>query len=437
MLMLEEYKNKPVLIIGYGREGRTLFDLLTEAGANVIVHDDKNFEPETIPAALAHLSNIHKFKTIFVSPSVKPTHPIFHMAAETFTPITTSTNLFLETKADKTIAVTGSKGKSTTASLIAHILKTMNYDVAFGGNIGTPLLSLPEAKIYVAELSSYQNKYVTKSPKTIVVTSLFPDHLDYHGNENNYYNDKLNLLQHNPQNIIVNHEDSNLVEQLNKRSIQTVDNPYHIGEEVHSNWLWYQNQKIFNLVFTELRGAHNYSNLKLALNAVEKHINKQIPVHILIEALETFTPLPHRMESIEDPYRQHIFVDDTLATTPQATSATLKTVYKQNPDLKVVLILGGQDRNLPDYKSLQETVTPETFIITLPNNGETILEQLPQIQNSYHAETLDEAVQYVRKHFKQITIVVLSPSAPSYDTHANYEEKSADFKQAIERRLKE
>ena len=104
--------------------------------------------------------------------------------------------------ADRTVGVTGSKGKSTTSSLISHLLTGVGRPNVFGGNIGVPLLDLPEAECYVLELSSYQCADLTESPRVAVVTSLFPEHLDAHGGEREYYRDKLNLLAYGPETVV-------------------------------------------------------------------------------------------------------------------------------------------------------------------------------------------------------------------------------------------
>jgi UDP-N-acetylmuramoyl-L-alanine---L-glutamate ligase len=422
-----------ILLLGFGREGEATLQWLTARGfQNIKVFDDNPLKMKNVPSGLAaDSSSLNQTDIVIVTPGVPRNHSLLKQARMKCLLVTTATNLFLEKYASKTIGVTGSKGKSTTSSLIFHIIKSQGLNVAYGGNIGTPLLSLPEADFYVAELSSYQNSYLTVHPKVAVVTSLFPDHLDWHGGVEQYYKDKLNIIGEDTKDIILNTHDSILMDTL---EYLKVANPhvykYAVEKIDDETYITRLGEKIVNVRELALIGQHNYINICLALEAVEAIIG-ELNIESLKSDLTTFKPLEHRLQIISG-YR-HIYVDDTLATTPHSTAASLKALRHQYPEEYLYLIVGGFDRGLDSYTILADAIMDvgKVTVLTIPENGKNIAEYLPDGVKVLHCPDLDGAVK-VASGLPE-GLVILSPAAPSYGVYNNYEAKSKAFIELIQK----
>jgi UDP-N-acetylmuramoylalanine--D-glutamate ligase len=349
-------------------------------------------------------------------------------------PVTGGSALWMADHATRTIGVTGSKGKSTTSSLISHLLAGLGRPNVFGGNIGVPLLDLPPAEQYVLELSSYQCADLADSPQVAVVTSLFPEHLDAHGGEREYYRDKLNLLRHQPEMIVVNGADERLRDEIRGIADANGFPPIPAGADdsrfrVEDDLVHCSDDVLFPRDALRLRGAHNGRNLCVALAVLDG-----IGIDVLARATElraavaSFEGLPHRLAEIGDPSGL-TFVDDTLSTSPYATMHAIEA-YGDRP---LTVLLGGTDRGL-DYSPLREFLRDrELRVIGLPDSGPRILAELTGLPGIHaeNAEDLVAAVLLSRKLTPPGGVVLLSPGAPSYGKFRNFEHRSEVFAQAI------
>src|SRR5918998_357732 len=226
-MRLVDLRGRSVAVWGTGREGKAAVRAAAAHGAGrlVVVEDQPSHlstawtgewaDLAPLVAGPEGLDALGAADVVVRSPGVPQTHPWVVELRRRGVPITGGTALWMADHADRTVGVTGSKGKSTTSSLISHLLTGIDRPNVFGGNIGVPLLDLPEAELYVLELSSYQCSDLADSPRVAVVTSLFPEHLDAHGGEREYYRDKLNILAHGPELIVVNGADQRLMTELN------------------------------------------------------------------------------------------------------------------------------------------------------------------------------------------------------------------------------
>ena len=225
-MRLADLHGRSVAVWGTGREGRAAVTAIAAHGpARLLAVDDSaNFLSVPWEGELAACAPLaggdHAQGALFAadvvvrSPGVPQTHPWMAQLRARGIPVTGGSALWMAEHASRTVGVTGSKGKSTTSSLISHLLTAVGRPNAFGGNIGVPLLQMPAAELYVLELSSYQCSDLTDSPAVAVVTSLFPEHLDAHGGEREYYRDKLNLLAHEPGLVVVNGADERLAAEV-------------------------------------------------------------------------------------------------------------------------------------------------------------------------------------------------------------------------------
>jgi UDP-N-acetylmuramoylalanine--D-glutamate ligase len=444
---LADLKGRSVAVWGTGREGRAaVLAIARHQPARLIAVDDSaNFLSIPWEGELASLAPLaggdHAFPALVTaevvvrSPGVPQTHPWRQEIRSRGITVTGGSALWMADHAPRTIGVTGSKGKSTTSALISHLLAAVGQPNVFGGNIGVPLLDLPETSQYVLELSSYQCTDLTESPRVAVVTALFPEHLDAHGGEREYYRDKLNLLRHGPEMIVVNGADLRLRDEI--RGITDVNRfpPVPAGADdsrfrIEGEAVFCSDAPLFPRSALRLKGAHNGRNLCVALAVLDglgvDVVGRKDP---LAAAVASFEGLPHRLSEIEDPSGL-TFVDDTLSTTPHSAIHAIDA-YAGRP---LTVLLGGTDRGL-DYSPLRDFLADRKLtVIGLPDSGPRILAELAGLPGitTENAEDLVAAVRRARTLTPPGGVVLLSPAAPSYGRFRNFEHRSEVFLQAIQ-----
>jgi UDP-N-acetylmuramoylalanine--D-glutamate ligase len=474
---LADLRGRSVAVWGTGREGRAAVTAIAahRPARLMAVDDSANFLSVPWEGELAELAPLaggdHAQAALLTadvvvrSPGVPQTHPWLAELRARGVTVTGGSALWMAEHAAQTIGVTGSKGKSTTSSLISHLLAAVGRPNVFGGNIGVPLLEMATAELYVLELSSYQCSDLTDSPAVAVVTSLFPEHLDAHGGEREYYRDKLNLLAHRPGLIVVNGADERLAAELAAMSAdgtlaaapptQPTANPgvrdaqgrppaaaggagdaFHVAAGPDgAPHVWQGDQPLFPRAALTLKGRHNERNLCVALAVlagvgVDVHAERET----LAAAVAGFAGLPHRLAEIPDPSGL-TFVDDTLSTSPYSAMHAIDA-YDGRP---LTVIVGGTDRGL-DYAPLRAHLAARTAagggeisIIGVPDSGPRLLAalaDLPAVRTAA-ADDLVDAVRMARKLTPSQGVVLLSPAAPSYGRYRNFEHRSEVFAQAV------
>ncbi len=435
-----ELRGKRVLVVGTGREAQA-FAAAAEPVATLRAIDENDGTSaqawretwgDRIPLTIAvTASDLAPFVDLAVtSPGIPPHHPLRASLTAAGVPVTMPTDLWLGEHSGTTTGVTGSKGKSTTTALIHALLVAHGVRAELGGNIGIPVFSLPPADRYVVELSSYQCSTLTVSPDVAVLTALFPEHLDWHGSEQRYFDDKLNLVAHGARRIVVNGADPRLGAELAQRFPGLAVEAVGGGSEWDVDDAGAILRRGIPFVTGDdwrLRGLHNSRNAALALAAVAAGGVDPDP-EISGAALRAFAPLEHRLEPIPDPSGV-TFVDDSLSTAPQAAVLALDA-YRDTP---VVLLLGGHDRGV-DYTPLVDQLSrhPIAGLVGLPGNGAALLALLaPTGIPAQLAGDMTEAVVIARRLVPPGGVVLLSPAAPSYGEYADYRERSAAFRSAI------
>ena len=443
--IIEKLKKKNIAIVGFGREGKSTYTFIRnhlkdehitilDKNTNLVVDvNDKNLSTVT---GDNYLDNLDAYDIIFKSPGVK-----IDNIDKVKEKITSEINMLLEETDIFTIGITGTKGKSTTSSLIYEVLKKNGKDVYLCGNIGTPVFEYIENatkdSIFVVEMSAYQTEFIKKSPKIGIVLNLFEEHLDYFGGKENYYLSKLNMFKYQDSDSygiysIDNEELKNLVESnsYNSHMIKVVSestpktNDAMICDEsyIYSNF----NNNVVKLydVNSErnLRGRHNVENIMfvLAVSLIMK-----LDLNKTIDAINNFNPLPHRMEYVGT-YKNIKFFNDSIATIPEATINCIDTIGDVD-----TLILGGKDRGI-DYDSLIEYINNSklTNVICIPDTGHTLSTRITK--KTYLVNEMEEAVSLAYKVTKEYKSCVLSPAASSYNKYKNFEERGNDFKKYVE-----
>lgn len=448
--LINYLKNKQILILGFGKEGKSTYQFLrahlpskqfgiadrNSAALDVLRENDRN----RLITGDDYLTAIHDYDLIIKSPGISLRAICRGKAVGE---ITSQTDLFLRFSRQKVIGITGTKGKSTTASLIFQILKSAFEDVALVGNIGTPTFdkweAFTEKTIVVYELSSYQLEYLQKSPHIAVLLNLFSEHLDHHGTEDAYWRAKLNVLRHQQAgDYFVFHADDPVTQRYLSQAIgvprfyafsrsAAVPNGCSVsGEQI----CFRKNdaaENVYNLTEKRfLMGEHNVLNMMAAIT-VAKILD--VENSVIRQEIGKFRGLPHRLEYVGE-YEGIHFYNDSISTIPETTIAALEALEDVD-----TLIVGGLDRGV-SYHQLCVFLLNSSVrnIILLPDTGakiwSTILnivgEQGCQLR-SFPVPSLPHAVEIAKAETTPGKICLLSPAAASYGRFKNFEERGETF----------
>ncbi len=432
-MSLSSYQS--ILILGAGREGRATAAYLqaTALHARLTLADQQPMTNDLIGVnyltGVDYPTDLSHWDLVIVSPGIPPQTPLLQTARQ----ITTATNIFFEDCRGTIIAVTGSKGKSTTSSLIAHIL-TSTTPTHLVGNIGRPGLETllqhnHETDIYVYELSSYQASRLVQGPDIVVITSLFPEHLDYHGSLEQYYTDKLRVtrLQTADQHLFYNADNAELTKRIS--SSLAIKHPWPSADGIHlrgNTVCLPTGEVVLQSNDIPLLGAHNISNVMGAIS-VARIFN--IPSTIIKQAVQTFQALPHRLERIGT-FNDITFYNDSISTTPESALAALEAI----PNVATI-ILGGSDRgyNFAQLASELQRLGIANVVL-FPESGAVMKAELQKI--NYHPRLLEtssltEAVAFAYQHTPVGSVCLLSPASPSYNLFKNFEDRGQQFRVAV------
>lgn len=420
-----KFPGKPIILIDDKQPGRSLMDELS-------MHEHVEFKPPSefdsgqIPVDI-----------IIKSPGISRYRPEIEKAKSQGINITTATNLWLGEVGgqSRVIAVTGTKGKSTTSSILAFLLKKAGLDVALGGNIGIPLTDLlqqdPLPKIVVAELSSYQLSDLDAWPEIGIMLNLYPEHIDWHGTTEKYYQDKLNLFANKDECVpVLNYQDATLCKHTSHlHNVLYFNAPWNL--HVENNRIMDGSQLILSGADLKIRGQHNLLNICAALTVV-KYFG--IDIHSVAGELSEFSGLPHRLEVLGQNDDGLTYVDDSLSTTPESAIAALES-FAGHP---ITLLLGGKDRE-QDYKTLAKHLCRQQVhaIVTMHENGKRVADDIAREMKQLNClpptiiceKDLKDAVKKAQNITPRGGIVLLSPAAPSYDAYKNFQERGLLFRQ--------
>lgn len=380
---------------------------------------------------------------IFRTPGMRPDLPEFEDAKKRGTVITSEMEVFFDLCPCKTIAVTGSDGKTTTTTLISEMLKEEGYTVHLGGNIGRPLLPIIEEikaeDIAVIELSSFQLMTIHKSPDIAVVTNVAPNHLDIHKDLDEYVNAKKNILLH--QNAfgkailnLDNHTTRGMTEIVNGRlsmfsRLQRVEN----GAYFENGAIYMSNYgeitKVMERSDIKLVGDHNVENYLAAITAVWSMVSPEN----IVEVARAFGGVEHRMELVRE-LDGVKWYNDSIATNPTRTMAGLNA-YNQ----KIILIAGGYDKHIPFDPMVPAVLQKVKYLILMGITAKAIYSAVTSNVNYNPVDlpiifvnSMDEAVQAAQKAAESGDIVALSPASASFDQYKNFELRGNHFKSIVQ-----
>ena len=438
-MKLNELKDKKVLILGFGREGKDSFLFLRKLFPDKVIGVGDKLEFKNLKLKIKnykhvkwhlgknYLKALKNYDVIVKSPGIP-----FKLLKSDFNraKITTQTDIFFENCPGKIVGVTGTKGKSTTASIIYKILKAGGLKVHLVGNIGKPVLNLlssatklskkakvkmrtkfssPTPKdIYVYELSSHQLYNLKKSPYIAVFLNIYPEHLDYYRNFKEYSQAKANITRYQTKNdyLVYNSQDK-LVKEFAKKS---------------------------KAIKIPIKGKY-YELDKAAARAVGEIF--KVSSKVIEKALKEFKHLPHRLELVGK-FKGITFYNDALSTIPETAILAMEALGK----LVQTIFLGGFDRKI-DFKNLAKKVLENKNIknlILFPTTGEKIWQSIikfnrgrasAELPRHFFVDNMRDAVKLAYQHTHKGKICLLSCASTSFSIFKDYKEKGDLFKKYV------
>ena len=443
----ESLKGKKIAVLGLGVSNRPLVKLLLSYGCSVTGCDRtprESLDAEvlelekmgcTLKVGDTYLDDLEA-DLVFRTPGMHPENPALKALREKGAKVTSEMEVFFTLCPCKTIAVTGSDGKTTTTTLISEMLKAAGKTVWLGGNIGTPLLpvcdKMQETDYAVVELSSFQLMDMCHSANVAVVTNLAPNHLDVHKDMDEYVDAKKNIFrfQTAADTLVLNADNAITAGFTGNGKVRffarlgKTDN----GICMDGDMLCKDGKPVLNKQDILLPGEHNVENYMAAILAVEGLVDDETIRHVA----QTFGGVEHRIElvRVKDGVR---YYNDSIASSPSRTIAGLKSFSE-----KVLLIAGGYDKQIPF-----DVLGPEvlTHVKTVFLNGATAEKIRAAIENTPgytpgQPEIVDcadftDAVHKAASAAKSGDVVLMSPACAAFDQFKNFMERGKYFKKLV------
>ena len=441
--LINFFNGKKIMILGFGREGISTYKLIrkylkeqklyiADKKENLIEENDffKNDKNIEIIGGEKYLENLEKYDIIIKTPGVS----FKGIDTSKFnSKIKSQLELLLEFFKVTTIGVTGTKGKSTTSSLIYNVLKDQNIECMLLGNIGIPVFDyldkIKENMVLVLEMSSHQLEYMEKSPNISILLNIFEEHLDHYESFEKYAKAKCNIYKYqSASDYFLYNSDNETLKSFVKENFATTYkvslkdtqgcNIYLKGDEVYfEDEIIYNKNEPRNLI-----GDYNLNNIMFVLG-----VAKILKLDLIKarKSIAEFKTLEHRLEYVGK-YDYIDFYDNSIGTIPEATIEAVKALKNVNS-----LIIGGMDRNI-DYtyfiKFIEESNVEN--IICMPKTGHDIAKKIIN-KKTFIVNTMQEAVETAKKVTKKGKICLLSPAAASYGYFKNFEEKGNIYKELV------
>lgn len=422
-----------VVLAGYGVEGKASFEYWSKLGHTVAIADERTEvdAPEGVQTILGPnaFSKLGKFDLIVRSPSISPKRLPYGDK------VWSATNEFFAKCQAGIIGVTGTKGKGTTSSLIASILRAAGRTVHLVGNIGQPALAvLPEVRagdLVVYELSSFQLWDLKKSPQISVILGIEPDHLDIHENMEDYIAAKRNIAAHRESSSWVFYNGNNEISAAIARSVIVDDHEYRTPIDytklrIEDGHFAAMARRFAPVGALQLPGEHNIENAKAAISALLPII-ESIPDAAIEQGLRDFSGLPHRLKFVAEK-RGINYYDDSIATTPGSSIAAMKSFHEPK-----ILILGGSDKGAAYEEVIEEARRTSTRIIAIGKTGMQIAALCEQIgvPVTRVEDGMSEVVATASQMARRGDVVILSPASASFDQYNSYVDRGEQFIAAV------
>jgi UDP-N-acetylmuramoyl-L-alanine---L-glutamate ligase len=413
---------------GLGREGHANLRKLQALGVDPVLVDDHPADPGVLATGDGGVVALERCDVVVKTPGLSRYRPEVARLTGLGIPVVGGLGLWLaEQDLRRVLCVTGTKGKSTTAALTGHLLTGLGKKSLVGGNIGVVPYDPAETaaagdfEYWVIEVSSYQATDLPCTPPVTAVTSLHPDHLDWHGGVEQYYQDKLSMCTQPGADLTVANGDSEVLRQHENLLGPRVE---WVSQHDDPNTDW--------MAPLGLLGRHNRRNALIARRCLAAlGVPEAGDDKALRAAAAGYHPLPSRLTPI-GMIAGVTFVDDSLSTNVLPTLAALDAF----PDRRIALIVGGHDRGI-DYAPLAAGVLARdapTLVLTLPDSGPRIRAEIERAAASISVTDcpgLDEAVAAGFRWARPDGVVLLSPAAPSFGRFRDYRDRSEAFAHAV------
>ena len=445
--LLDFLKDKKILILGFGKEGESTYKFLrrhfseknlfiADKNLNLLEQKKELIEDPNLEVSVGenYLKGIDEYDLIIKTPGISLKDiDILNFKNK----ISSQLELFLEFVNVFTIGVTGTKGKSTTSSLLYKVLIDQNKESFLLGNIGEPIFNyidvVKEGDIVVLELSSHSLEYVKKSPNIAIILDIYEEHLDYYKSFDKYIEAKFNIAKYQkPDDYLIYNYDN---ENIKNFKFNYKENDYGVSINckpdtknkvyLENDYIYCNDKKIMNInEKIELKGIHQINNIMFVIavcDILKLDINKTI------SSIKYFKPLEHRLEFVGK-FEGINYYNDSIATVPEATINNINSINKVN-----TLIVGGKDRGVNLEELIEFLISSDIEnIICLPKTGEYIYKRLKlSSKNIYYTDSLEEAVVIAKKVTKKNTSCLFSPAASSYGYFKNFEERGNLFKKYV------
>ena len=441
--IFNKIKDKKVAILGFGMEGKSTYRFIRKY-SNIFLSildqkdysnddtlkDDNNIEV----ISDNYLANLDSYDVIIKAPGVI----LKDIDITSFKDrITSQLELLMEVNRKNIIGVTGTKGKSTTTTLIYEIFKNQGYDAHLLGNIGTPIFddldNFKEDSILVIEMSALQLEFVKYSPHVALLLNLFEEHLDHAGSIKHYHENKLNIFKYqNKDDIGIYAYDNEYLNGYIKdnsyiQDMISVSLSDNTNMHIKDHYVYYKNKKLYDIDSKRnLIGNCNLENIMFALAVAEVYYLK---LDLVIDTINKFKPLAHRLELVGT-YKGITYYDDAIATIPEATINAIESL--KNVD---TLIFGGLDRGI-DYQILIDYLKKSSLsnLICMPETGIEVGNRLMTSNKKiYMCDSLEEALKIAKEVTKKDKICLLSPAAASYNQFKNFIEKGNRYQELVKK----
>ena len=418
-------KDKKILILGFGREGKSTYNFirkylprkhLTIGDKNTVTLNDENVSFDCGEDYLEHLG---EYELVFKSPGI----PFMGVSYPDTTEITCQTDMFLRFADCTVVGITGTKGKTTTSTLIFRMLKEAGLDACLIGNIGVPVfddINKDKDSVAVIEMSSHQLEFTRTSPHVAVLTNVYEEHLDhYEEGFKGYVNAKLNIVKNQTEkDFFIYNGTQGISEYIDEKKIKSkCIKVYAEPDEFVSSLAALNNN---------LKGKHNRQDIGFAAAAAKCMGASEDAIRA---AVEKFPGIPNRMEFFGT-FGGVDYYNDSIATIPEAVLCAVEAIGNVG-----TLIIGGLDRGI-DYEDFENqlSVLDIDNIVCLPETGHKIGDALLKKGCKAHIEKvmdLPEGVKFAVKNTKKGKACIMSPAAASYNVYRDFEEKGNHFKQLV------
>ncbi len=469
-----DFEDKKITVMGIGLHGGGVgvIKFLAAQGAKVLATDLRS--ERELKESLEILKDLpvefvldeHRMKDfeetdmVIKNPGVPEDSKFLKAARDKKIPVESDIGIFFELCPAPIIGITGTKGKSTTAALLAHILKKQFPQVILAGNIRSSVLEklteITKDTIVVLELSSWQladAKSHKKSPAVAVMTNILSDHLNRYENKNDYIEDKKLIFkfQKNNDYLFLNYCDPILKEiskevtsriyfysqdgdALLQKELPTLNQKARIGAYLKGKKIYYgaAHQEICDLKDVKLTGQHNLANVLAAVSVADLY---NVPREKMKLALQTFEGLEGRLQLIAEIKKVKYF-NDTAATNPEAAIAAINAVgdvgHAENPESSIILISGGADKNL-NFTELAKVIREKVrHVILLPGSATgKIKKQLGTDAPTLKVNTIENAVRHAKKLARPGDTILLSPGCASFGLFRHEFERGEAFNAAV------